>query len=165
MPTSLTRITSLTTPDLAIELQVPSSWRQEHQDRDPQFVAVMPTEAAGPFADNLTIVLEPVPAETVADIDAVRTISLVQMHASVPDLHVIDDRPVEIDGRSAWFRASMQSTTEQLSVVSRQVFAVVGSDLFTLTYTSFPFRDPECADTFRGFIDSCRVVAEKGAGA
>lgn len=145
-----------------VALDAIAGWEVESRAQAPQRVITMPQEHAGPFVDNVTVSVEPVPSGAAADIDAVRTIAAVQMHALVPDLHLIDDRPIEIGGRAAWFRASLETGPGDLTLVTRQVFTVCRERIVTVALTSLPFRDSEAAHVFEVCAASLSVVGIEG---
>lgn len=147
-------------PEVAVTTSIPEGWHTELRDADPAFVAAMTEADAGPFGDNLIISIERIPDEMPAHLAAIRAASSVQQHFTVPDLLVIDDRPFELDSTPAWFRAISFTAENHVSVVSRQVMAVVGDVLVTIILTTLPFRDREAAAIFSSSIAATRVTVQ-----
>lgn len=143
-----------------LRLDLPEGWQLAAEEDPQRAVATMPTQDAGPFLDNLVVTIEDLPDTIEPRLDAVRTVSLLQMHGTVPDLHVLDDRGADLDGRDAWFRASLATGPENITITARQVFALVGGHLLTLALTSLPFRDAEASDHFAHVVGSCRITAD-----
>lgn len=148
-------------PGVIVSLPIPNGWDSQVRDADPALVASIPAAEAGPFGDNLIVSIERLDGGLPADLAAVRAASSVQLHATVPDLHVIDDRAISLGATPAWFRALSFTAENHVSVVSRQVMAVVGDVLVTIILTSFPFRDRESTSIFASTIASTRVVQEE----
>lgn len=138
-------VTTASAPGVSVDLDIPRGWEVERREAAPTFVARRPVEASGPFADNLILTIEPLAPETPHTLEAVTAISRAQQHASVPDLHLLEDRAAVVGGLPGHSRALLQSAPPGLSVITRQVFALAGDTLVTLALTSFPFRDRECS--------------------
>ncbi|MFC0672406.1 hypothetical protein [Brachybacterium hainanense] len=138
----LTRETVLGRTGAAVDVDVPRGWEIARPDEGPfAFVSRMPDAVAGPFADSLVVGVEPRPDGVPDGIEAVASMALLQLHASVPDLHLIDDRPALVDGFEGRFRALLQTVPGGITVVVRQLLAVADESLVTVALTSFPFRD------------------------
>lgn len=152
-----TSVTTTATPDVTIEIDLPSTWEIERHDGTPTLIARLPAETSGPFADNLVVALEPVPAEMPQDLEAIIGISRAQQHASVPDLHLLEDRPVTVSGMPGHTRALLQTAPPGLTVVTRQVFVLAGNDLVTIALTSFPFRDRECSELMEQILATLHI--------
>lgn len=154
-------VTTTATPRLTVEVEVPLDWEVEQHDGAPSLVAKLPLALSGPFADNLVLTLEPLPSEAPRDLEAIAAISRAQQHAAVPDLHVLEDRSEIVGGVPGRTRALLQTAPPGLTVVTRQVFALVGEDLVTLALTSFPFRDRENSALMEQVLASFRILSDE----
>ncbi|EWS79567.1 hypothetical protein [Brachybacterium phenoliresistens] len=163
MSTTREIITAPAVPGITLEIDVPESWDRHTGQETAAFVAAMPPAEAGPFADTLVVGIERLPEGLPAHLEAVRASSLVQLHAAVPDLHLVDDRPVVLDGREGHLRALVQSTEQEISVIVRQVFALHGDVLVTIALTSLPFRDREASQLADRIFSTARITAQNGA--
>lgn len=150
-------ITTTTAPGVAVDVDIPGCWEIEQRDAAPTLIAKRPAEESGPFADNLVVTLEPLPPETPQDLAAITAISRAQQHASVPDLHLLEDRPATVGGLHGHSRALLQTAPPGLTVVTRQVFALAGDVLVTLALTSFPFRDRESSALMAQILDTLSI--------
>lgn len=150
-------VTTTATPDVTIDIDLPGTWEVERHDGAPTLVAKLPAELSGPFADNLVVTLEPLPPETPRDLEAITAISRAQQYASVPDLHLLEDRPATVGGLPGHTRALLQTAPPGLTVVTRQVFALAGDDLVTIALTSFPFRDRESSALMEQILATFRI--------
>ena len=150
-------VTTTTAPGVAVDVDIPGTWEVERRDCAPTLVAKLSAEEAGPFADNIVVTLEPLPSETPRDLEAITAISRAQQHASVPDLHLLEDRPAAVGGLRGHSRALLQTAPPGLTVITRQVFALAGDTLVTLALTSFPFRDRESSALMEQILDTLSI--------
>lgn len=154
------RVTAV--PEVEVRVPVPAGWTVERRDSAPDLVAVMPAAEAGPFADNLVIGLEELDPDLPSSLEAIRALTRTQMHLTVPDLHVIDERPAEVDGHEAWFRALVYTAPGEISVVLRQVIVTAGDAVITASFTSFPFRDRTAAPLAEHVLRHLQVLVPNG---
>lgn len=155
-------ITVPAAPGLEVTVDAPEGWLVERGPAVPAFVAVQPEQGAGPFRDNLVVSIEALPADAPTDLETVQSAARAQALATVPDYHLIDDRPMDVGGLDGWFRASLHSSPSGTSVVVRQLFAVHASVLITIALTTLPFRDAEASELFEHIVAGCDLHTEKG---
>lgn len=158
-------VTSVATPGLVVELDIPTTWEVTLREGMPTLVAQLPAPEAGPFADNLLVTLEALSDEMPRNLEAVTAVSRAQLHTTVPDLHLLEDRPEEVAGLSGHHRALLQTAPPGLTVVTRQVFALAGDALVTVALTSFPFRDRESSELMEQILASLTIRSEQGDAA
>lgn len=149
-----------TVPGAVVSLERPDSWLVERGETTPAFLALQPENEAGPFRDNLLVAIEKPATEQPLDLETAQSMSRAQALATVPDYHLIDDRPLEVGGVDGWFRAAVYSSESMTTVTVRQLFAVHGGVLVTITLTSFPFRDPESSELFERVAATCSITTE-----
>lgn len=143
---------------LRVAVDAPADWETSVVEEPPFFLAQMPGDVAGPFADNLIVNIERIGDDAPADLEELQGLIYAQAFASVPDFYAVDDRPREVDGRPGWFRASLQTAPPGITAMNRQVFTLRGDLLVTLSLTTMAFRDPEASELFGAVVDSCRIL-------
>jgi len=147
--------------ELRVAVGAPASWETSFVEDPPFFLAQMPQDVAGPFADNLIVNIERLGDDAPEDLEELQGLIYAQAFASVPDFYAVDDRPHEVDGRPGWFRASLQTAPPGITAMNRQVFTVRGDLLVTLSLTTMAFRDPEASELFDAVVDSCRILSTR----
>lgn len=153
-------------PALQVRVSTPDEWEVTESSAGagvPRLFSVQRAEEGGVFADNVTLGIDPLPDGARADVPAVAELSRAQQRHSVLDLHLLDDREVQIDSRAGWFRALLQTNPEGITVVTRQVFTVVDALVITCALTSFPYRDESAARLFEEIVGTLRIHVEEVA--
>lgn len=153
-------ITVSAVPGVVVTLERPDTWLVERGQTTPAFIALQPEDDAGPFRDNLLVAIEKPSTDEPLDLETVQATARAQALATVPDYHLIDDRPLEVGGLDGWFRAAVYSSDSMTTVVVRQLFALLGDALVTIALTSLPFREPQASELFEDITDTCTIEPE-----
>ncbi|HIY23817.1 MAG TPA: hypothetical protein H9837_05865 [Candidatus Brachybacterium merdigallinarum] len=147
------------TDGLTVTVGAPAGWHTQLTSEPDSFLANLDGEEAGPFGDNLIVTVERLTEEAPTDLEELQGLFLIQAHDATPDLHVIDDREIEVAGDRGWFRASLQTAPAptEMTVVSRQIFTVREGFVVSLVLTSMSFRDSLASAQFRAIVDSVQI--------
>lgn len=148
---------------VTVRVAAPASWVTSILEEPLCFVARMPESEAGPFADNLVVSVETLGEDVPEDFEELQGLIYAQAFEAVPDLHVLDDRALEVGGKGGWFRASLQSAPPGITAVNRQVFTRRGDLLITLSLTTMAFRDGKASELFEQAIETCTITTGEEA--
>ena len=152
--------------DVTITLPVQNSWEQlapgETELEATGYVAVhMPTEVAGPFSDNIVVIVEELAADAPEDMERLQGVTYAHSFSSVPDFHAIDNRPLNIAGYEGWFRAALQTAPPGITAMSRQaLIRLEDQRLVSILLTSMVLRDREASELFEDMVSSCTITVE-----
>jgi len=144
-------------------LEIPGAW-SEVSDAGPVLAAYSDDRSLSPaIASN--VVLSALTLTEDLDLatwqGAVREVQM----STLPDLQVIDDRPVVgPDGTEQWYTSSVMTDQNGATVLTRRWNRVVRDRGITLTLTTVPMVDAQHADLFDAIAASWRVFdpAENG---
>lgn len=144
-------------------LDLPDAW-SEVADAGPVLAAYSDGRSLSPaIASNVVLT-----ALTLTDGQELATwqgaVREVQM-STLPDLQVLDDRPVVgTDGSEQWYTSSVMTDQNGATVLTRRWNRIVAERGITLTLTTVPMVDAQHADLFDAIAASWRVIghAENG---
>lgn len=141
-----------------LSCDVPENWDIDQRESGPVLTAAMPREEAGPFGDNVVVMVEPLGTDTGTALEEIVSISMRQLLLTVPDFHLLDEGSLRTAGREGWLRVHLHSAENSATVVQRQIFWIEGTHLITITLSALPFRDDQASRIFAHLLDSLNIV-------